>query len=136
MGQSKKAFLQLHPHCAACSKSITVGEMNVHHIIPYHYCIEVGRPDLELDIRNLITLCANTNGYEHHLLIGHLGDWQSYNPNIIKDIVTYRGKTYEQITGNKAWNEKRTEKPKHLTLFTDQDKQAFKVMLDKMYPVK
>ena len=130
----KKAFLLQNPHCAACSKGITLGKMNVHHIIPYHYCIAAGRPDLELDTRNLITLC--TIGYDHHLLLGHFGDWQSYNPHLIKDIVQYSGKTYAQITADKAWNKKRIQKPKQVALFTDTDKQALKAMLDKMYPVK
>jgi hypothetical protein len=34
----------------------------VHHIFPFHYCIALGRPDLELDDRNLITLCEDEQG--------------------------------------------------------------------------
>jgi len=33
--------------------------LQVHHIFPFHYCIALGRPDLELDDRNLITLCED-----------------------------------------------------------------------------
>ena len=30
--------------------------MQVHHVFPFHSCIALGLPDLELDLRNLITL--------------------------------------------------------------------------------
>ena len=49
----------------------------VHHIKP------VGLyPALELDPKNLITLCGNPRC---HLDKGHLGNWRSYNETVVMD---------------------------------------------------
>ena len=59
----------------------------MHHIFPFHYCIALGRPDLELDDRNLITLCedeAGKPGQNHHLLVGHLDDFESSNLAVVR----------------------------------------------------
>ncbi len=44
-------------------------------IFPFHYCIALGRPDLELGQRNLITLCEDEAGHpadNHHYEAGVL----------------------------------------------------------------
>ena len=70
-----------HDKCEACG---TTRDLNVHHIQPFSV-----RPDLELDPRNLITLCR-----VHHLKIAHDADgpggmarpnWSSSNPNVRRD---------------------------------------------------
>ena len=38
-----------------------LGPVQVQHIFPFHYCVALGRPDLELDERNLITLCGKSH---------------------------------------------------------------------------
>jgi 5-methylcytosine-specific restriction endonuclease McrA len=48
----------------------------VHHKVPFH-----DRPELELDPTNLVTLCGPKHR-NHHLDIGHLGDYKCYNHNI------------------------------------------------------
>jgi 5-methylcytosine-specific restriction enzyme A len=65
-------FVKAHPRCEACG--VAKG-LNVHHIRPYQ-----SNPELELDPTNLITLCR-----EHHLSIGHLGNWHRANPNVSRD---------------------------------------------------
>lgn len=69
----RKKFLLENNKCAACGRS---KDLEVHHIVPVHI-----NPDLELDLDNLITLCANSC----HILFGHLMDFKSYNPNVITD---------------------------------------------------
>src|SRR3990167_6898346 len=69
-------FIKLHPSCAICR---TTEELNVHHIQPFHKF-----PHLELEPSNLITLCEKP-GREHHLVFGHLGSYQSWNPDIVVD---------------------------------------------------
>lgn len=63
--------LRLHPNCVVCgTKTGCVG----HHIIPFHV-----NPNRELDPENLATLCP-----PHHLLVGHLMNWASYNDRVVE----------------------------------------------------
>jgi|ERR1700722_13258893 len=75
MAKVEKDFLVSHPTCAACGSKKS---LNVHHCLPFHI-----DKSLELDEKNLITLCMNTR--ECHLHIGHCGDFKKYNPNVRKD---------------------------------------------------
>ena len=68
----RKAFVKSNPYCAACG---TTKELEVHHIIPFH--IDASR---ELDTANLLTLCQDC-----HFYIGHLKDWNRYNPQVRDD---------------------------------------------------
>lgn len=77
----RNEFVKLHPRCEACGSNF---ELNVHHITPFHE-----KPELELDMENLITLCR-----EHHFRIGHDPDgpwgwkrpsWLLSNPNVKQD---------------------------------------------------
>ena len=65
----EKHHLRLHPVCACCG---TDEDLQVHHIEPFHV-----DPSKELDPDNLITLCR-----PHHLWVGHLGSWKSWNPKV------------------------------------------------------
>lgn len=69
----RSTFLKQHDKCAACGSK---KNLEVHHIIPVHV-----NPELELDMDNLVTLCSNSC----HLLFGHLMDFKSWNPDVIKD---------------------------------------------------
>jgi hypothetical protein len=52
-----RRHLAREPHCVSCRPNgRKLGPVQVHHIFPFHYCIALGRADLELDERNLITL--------------------------------------------------------------------------------
>src|SRR3989442_7647586 len=62
------------PACVACGYKGK--HLQVHHIKPFHL-----HPHLELDPDNLITLCQ-ARGREHHLLLGHLDAWDSFNEHI------------------------------------------------------
>lgn len=69
----RKNVLGKRPKCAACGRTEFV---ELHHIQPYHL-----RPELELDITNVVPLCEGI-GAGCHLLLGHLGDYRSWNPDI------------------------------------------------------
>ena len=79
------AWLKLHPTCAVTGSR---ENLNVHHIKPYHL-----HPELELDPTNFITLARDV-----HFLIGHLGDWKSFNADVVKD--------------SAAWAERVVDRPK------------------------
>lgn len=81
----RKQHLQLHPACEVCGGS---AKLEVHHIRPFHL-----HPELELDPANLITLCeANKGGANCHLLFGHLGNFKSFNVNVLSDAPAWHDK--------------------------------------------
>lgn len=75
----RKQFVVAHPTCAACGSS---SKLEVHHIKPFHL-----HPELELEFGNLMTLCENKST-KCHLMLGHLGDWHDFNPNVVVDAAT------------------------------------------------
>lgn len=81
----RKAHLAENPTCAVCGGS---EKLEVHHVRPFHL-----HPDLELDRRNLLTLCeSGRGGLTCHLAIGHLGDYKSYNIDARIDSMTWQQK--------------------------------------------
>lgn len=99
----EKEHLLHEPACVVCGHR---GKgLQVHHIKPFHL-----HPNLELDPRNLITLCE-LKGRDHHLLIGHLDEWESYNVNVKEDAHHYHGKTSLQIRSDTAWQKAVARRP-------------------------
>lgn len=133
-------FKAANPFCMACGKDapITLAEIQVHHRIPFHFCILLGRPDLETDFRNLVGLCETEAGPalpNHHLLLGHLDDFKSYNVDVLEDAsVDFYQKTAQEIIASKTWVQKHTNKPKAWADMTDEDKKALRELMDSWYP--
>ncbi len=125
----QNAFLKTHPTCAVCDES---KQLNVHHMFPFHFVVLAGRPDLELDSRNLVTLCVN-HERQHHLLLGHLDDFESYNPDVLPFIKKYAGLTSAAIKADPAFKKAKAKKPKHVGDMTMTEMTAFKRMLDKKF---
>lgn len=131
------AWLKDHPACCVCGVTTQV---QVHHNFPWHLCVLLGRPDLELDNRNFETLCESPN-YEHHLLIGHLGSWESYNPDfdvmlripglLLPDL---QGKTAEQIVALDSFQGAMRNRPKPWSAMTDDDKAKLRADMDRLMP--
>lgn len=71
--------LKAHPACEVCG---TRDDCEVHHIWPVHVY-----PQHELDLDRLITLCP-----DHHLLVGHLMNWRSWNSDVVQDAKDWRRK--------------------------------------------
>jgi 5-methylcytosine-specific restriction endonuclease McrA len=91
------------PACTVCGHE---GEgLQVHHIKPFHLF-----PQLELDPNNLITLCE-IRGRDHHLLLGHLDDWESYNLNVREDVKRFHKENALQIKANPAWQAEEQRRP-------------------------
>lgn len=86
----RKQHLQNNPTCAVCGGTEKV---EVHHIHPFHL-----HPELELDQNNLISLCEdNKDGFDCHLGFGHLGNFKSFNVDVVEDA--------------KMWNDKIKNRP-------------------------
>jgi hypothetical protein len=134
----EKAHLARQPRCVCCAGANPNAPLQVHHMFPFHYCIALGRPDLELDDRNLITLCedeAGKDGQNHHLLVGHLDDFQSSNLAVHEDATrTFLGMTAAAIRADPRWQAKVAARLKPLDQMTDADKQAFKDAMNKTFP--
>jgi len=94
----RREHLLREPACVACGRK---GRgLQVHHIKPFHL-----HPRLELDPRNLITLCEG-RGRDHHLLLGHLSSWESYNEHVRDDARRFYRKTGAQIRADSHWQKK------------------------------
>src|SRR5437660_1424339 len=91
------------PACVACGYKGK--KLQVHHIKPFHL-----HPQLELDPRNLITLCE-ARGRDHHLLLGHLDAWDSYNEHIHDDVRHFYRKTAAQIRADLVWQKRMAHRP-------------------------
>lgn len=77
----RKKIIAAHPYCAYCGSK---QNLQAHHIRPFHL-----HPELELDPKNVIVLCE-TPGTDHHLHIGHAGNFKSENPNVVEDCAKNR----------------------------------------------
>lgn len=73
----RQAHVNKNPYCFACSN---IDDLEVHHIVPFHV-----EPGLELEPRNLVTLCRQC-----HLRIGHRGNWRRVNKQVIYDCLIER----------------------------------------------
>lgn len=98
-----KEHLLREPACAACGYKGR--KLQVHHIKPFHL-----HPQLELDPDNLITLCT-ARGREHHLLLGHLDEWASFNEHVRADVKRFYHKSAVQIRADLAWQKKVLQRP-------------------------
>ncbi len=84
----RREHLEAEPQCAACGG---VKTLEVHHKQAFHT-----HPELELDPRNLITLCeSKNNGLTCHLLVGHKGNYKNINPKVELD-----AKYIEELLGD------------------------------------
>jgi len=131
----EKAFRKLHPQCVSCLVPST-RHVQIHHRFPFHYCVALGRPDLELDMRNLITLCEwpSHPSPDHHLIIGHLDNFQSSNLDVAEDAVTFRGMTAAQIKADSRWISKMKERLVPLDQMTKKDKAIFVKRMNATFP--
>ena len=78
----RKKHIKKHRICAACGRTRS---LEVHHVEDFSE-----NPELELDPDNLLTLCDA--GTKCHFSLGHLGNWKSINPDILKDAAWYLDK--------------------------------------------
>ena len=92
---ARAAHLKDHPCCAVCGSSEKV---EVHHIHPFHL-----HPDLELDPTNFVSLCESDKaGVNCHLHYGHLGNFKSFNVDVVADAALWFDKIYHRPDGEAA----------------------------------
>jgi len=135
----RNAHIAQFPTCACCAPDTNLtSPLNVHHIIPFHFVILLGRPDLELDGRNLLTLCEADRLHvapNHHLLIGHFEDWQSFNYSVVADSATrFHGMTEPQIRILAEWRSLVASRPSHWEHMTAEQKQTLSNYLATNFP--
>ena len=134
----EQLHLRMEPRCACCTDHAASAPLQVHHIFPFHYAIALGRPDLELDQRNLITLCESEGGsavQNHHLLIGHLDDFQSSNLDVVRDATRlYRGMTATQIKASACWQAAVGKRLKPLAQMSPGEKLQFVQLMNRTFP--
>lgn len=135
----ERAEREANPRCIACDPSASDYAIQVHHVNPFHYCIALGRPDLELDPRNLVSLCETEEGWpaqDHHLLIGHLGDFKEGNLKVREDAAgQYHGMANDAIRADAAWqSEEHDGRLKPLDQMSDDERRAFRARLDAELP--
>ena len=134
-----REHLVKQPHCVCCKPGTNANAgVQVHHIFPFHYCIKLGRADLELDDRNLITLCedeAGKPGQNHHLLVGHLDDFKSSNLRVSTDATeTFFGMGASDIKDDHRWLSEKAARLKPLDKMTDEDKHEFVNAMNSRFP--
>ena len=125
----EQEFLRQHPQCEVCG---TTSELNVHHQIPFEYCIELGRPDLELNPANLITLC---NSAQHHILVGHLDSFESYNPDVLTDVKTFANKTRSELMADVQFQDKVAKRPLPIHKMDQDSRSALLTYLNQRFPM-
>jgi predicted TIM-barrel fold metal-dependent hydrolase len=97
---ARKQHLKNNPDCAVCGGNTKI---EVHHIRPFHL-----HPDLELDPNNLITLCENgKDGVNCHLLFGHLGNFKSFNVNVISQSAEWKKQIEDRPLSENETEEKK-----------------------------
>jgi hypothetical protein len=112
--------------------------VQVHHVIPFHWCVLLGRPDLELDPRNLITLCeaeAGRPGEDHHLLVGHVDSFRSANLDVEVDAgVTFHGMTGVAIRADARWRAKVAGRMAPLDRMAGEERDALRGVMEVRFP--
>jgi hypothetical protein len=127
-----RAHLAKQPHCVACKPGARVA-VQVHHIFPFHYCVHFGRPDLELDERNLVTLCSG--GSNHHLLLGHLDDFESADLAVVRHARrAFHGMTSLQLHASYTWRALVAQRLPGLRRMTVVDLRRFRVEMHRAIP--
>lgn len=116
------AFKKANPHCEGCGSTVNI---QVHHRIAFHFVIALGRPDLELDFRNLISLCETEKDVvanNCHLDIGHLQDFKSFNQHVGDDVKLFHKMTAAQLEKNPTWLKRKANKIATLDQLTPEEK--------------
>jgi hypothetical protein len=130
----EKEFLAKNQKCAVCPSSL---QLQVHHMYPFHLCHLVYRGDLELDERNFMVLCEE-NVNDHHLLLGHLGSFESYNTSIRNGIIALAGSLPSlaavDIKSNQSWQNLMRARPLPWEQWSHQLKLDFRQLLDNTFP--
>jgi hypothetical protein len=131
-----RTHLAKQPQCVACRHP--GAPVCVHHIFPFHFCVALGRPDLELDERNLVTLCGESDVHgagDHHLLIGHFDDYESMNLHVRREAEhELHGMTATQLRASAKWIALARRRRPHLAVMEARMRKEFRTLMDETFP--
>lgn len=90
VAQAQRDWLKGHPLCAYCGCTNGVGgcALNAHHKLPVMQCLKLHDYQALTNATNFISLCRT--GPNDHLMIGHLGNFSKYNPQVEADCAEHR----------------------------------------------
>jgi len=129
-------YLSKHNKCMVCGSS---DNLQIHHIFPVSYIRELSRPELELEPKNFMTLCEseeNDPAENHHILIGHLGNFSSMNEHAVADVKRFSKKTSTQIKTSGYWKAEKASRPKPANKMTKAEREHITKLIEKKFGKK
>lgn len=126
----ERKYLLKHPCCAVCG--ISACERNVHHKLPVSYLAVIDRMDLELDERNLITLCSVRPG-NHHCDVGHLSWFSSFNPWLMTTVKMCKNMQSEEIRALDWFQQLVARRPKPASQLNSAELEALRKMAESTF---
>lgn len=99
-----------HPNCIICDRTADKVELVAHHIYPISLLRLINRLDLELDDRNIRTICEDKK-LGCHYLFAHYQDWKSYNPDIDEFADMFKNSTVAEILESSTYQSALTNRP-------------------------
>lgn len=124
-------WMRKHPQCAVCGEIAC--KRNVHHKLPLTYLHAINRLDLELDERNLITLCVESD-MQHHALVGHLNFYSSFNPWLMQTVAMCKGKTAKEIFDLAEFQQMVNNRPKPVHQMNAKELDELKQLTQRTFP--
>ena len=115
----------------------------VHHDIPFHLGVLLDRGYIELDTRNLIVVPRAP--IDIHLVVAHLDDFRSFNPNVRAELRRWCGFLYggkgpifdvALILADPFWRRAHLHRPRPWHEMTDHDKAAVENLIDERLPIR
>lgn len=125
----ERHHLSIQPRCLVCLRDASETKLTVHHRYPFAYIVGLERPDLERDERNLRTVC-----YDHHLPIGHLRYFESYNPRFEYFAAICRGLTLPQILSSHEFVSAVQSRPKPFAKMDHWERSALLTEINRNMP--
>lgn len=112
----------------------TIGTQLHHCYVPFEVARVFGRWELEFSPRNLMFI-SQVRGNEKHLIIGHLGNFQSFNFNFSADIHYFKGMSDEDILNDESYKRAVKARPNSLHNLNDDEKESLKNRIDSILPL-
>lgn len=125
---------RLQPLCQICG---TPDCIQIHHVNPFEDAVDAGRPELELCLENLASLCeteAKESTQNCHLIVGHLGNFKSQNPILEVCLTRWKGLAGSVIQKRNDWIQLAAAKPLQFHEMPTADQQAYRANLDAVMP--
>jgi hypothetical protein len=122
-----------------CELSGATTEIEVHHVIPFHFGALLKRGYIELDPRNLFLVSRGPVNF--HLYIAHAGCFKSFNMHVRAKASHGKHpvghfKSNEEIQACHEWQILALHRPKSWAEMTGEDKTRLCNIIDHLYPIR